>query len=260
MRTQILAAVLSVAGWAASAQELALPHAKPVRKLMDLPKEGAALYALPDSTSAPARIVGGKIWVEWTNAHWMEVRLPAKEPSSGKGYFIPAWRVNKQVTAGLLPLDSITHKFTLSGVVEVPGATQAALYARASEWIVGAYNSSKRVTEVNDPATARIIGKGMFRIVGHGALVYSHGQVQHTVSIFCKDGRYKYIITDLEHQHVVGGTYQYPAYSLGPLEQADPTSCNASTWQTIRQQAADDSRGLAQSLQVAMSKKAASDF
>lgn len=161
--------------------------------------------------------------------------------------------------ASPLPIDAQTQLITYQGVVEVPGVSQADLYARAAAWVNQTYNPADRKMEQQDPATGQLTLQGnrpaAVYNVYEGVLRKSYaGVVRHTLSIYVKDGRYKYVFTNLTHDAM--GTLHLQ--SGGPLEQ-DKASLfgyvglgSTKPWTEIKQEATRDVRNLTYSLQEAM--------
>lgn len=72
------------------------------------------------------------------------------------------------------------------------------LFTRAKAWFVATYNSAKSVIQMEDKDAGIIIGKGVFDVQSGGSgLGLFIVPVRHTVSIYLKDGKYKYEIKDL---------------------------------------------------------------
>ena len=95
-----------------------------------------------------------------------------------------------------LPLNSETGKITYEGVVEIDGVSKADLYSKALEWFALRYNSANDVIQLKDEDSGKVIGKGLFKINYYTR----EPSIYHTISIYTKDGRYKYIITDLNYR------------------------------------------------------------
>ncbi|MVN76906.1 DUF4468 domain-containing protein [Hymenobacter sp. HMF4947] len=160
--------------------------------------------------------------------------------------------------AGPLPLSAETHRITYTDVVDVPGATKDELYTRASEWFAKTYNSANNVLQMQDRTAGQLVGKPVLattvRSLGAN---YPAGIVKYTISVYLKDGKYKYEITDLVHD-AVGSKL----CSVGPLEN-EKTGCMSMTkgqWNEIKAQTDRSMQSLVASLTTALSKKAASDF
>jgi len=118
------------------------------------------------------------------------------------------------VQAQTFPIDSTTKKIAYSGVVNVAGATQAILFKRAHNM-----NVSGSGVLTDKPTDGYYSYKGQFKVTYHApqpGLMHT-GIVNYTVVIACKEGRYKYIITDLVHTSEKGNG--------GPLEKSVP-ECN----------------------------------
>ena len=219
--------------------------------------------------------------------------LPSQSAASVVGEFSPRWVVVKRegflyltTTATLVgydpadaaapPLDATTHRLTYEGVVPVPGVTEADLYARARAWVATAYNQQNAHLEHDDPATGQLQLQGT-RLVqiyqdyqGVPRASYA-GVVRHSLAIYAKDGRYKYVLTDFAHD--AQGTPNLR--SGGPLEQKHANLYgyaglgSAQQWAELKTDALRDARQLVASLQQAMTlqkasatpvNKAASDF
>ncbi|RZK16923.1 MAG: DUF4468 domain-containing protein [Hymenobacter sp.] len=161
--------------------------------------------------------------------------------------------------ASPLPLDPQTQLITYQGVVEVPGVSQADLYARAAAWVASTYPPADNVLEQQNPQAGQLLVKGRRPAVTHapyeGVLRSSYaGVVRHTLTIYVKDGRYKYVLTDLTHDAL-----STPAlHSGGPLEQEKASLYgyaglgSKKTWDELKTDATRDARRLVASLQAAM--------
>lgn len=100
-----------------------------------------------------------------------------------------------------LPIDKETGKITFTEVVELDEKlTQDEVYSKAREWFAKAYNSSNNAIQMDDRENGKIVGKALMEVY-HKSLGTMHpsGQISYTISIYMKDGRYKYEITDLYH-------------------------------------------------------------
>jgi len=95
-----------------------------------------------------------------------------------------------------LPKDSISGKVSYQGVVQVPGATQAALYARAKKWMEAAPGPTPLTVENQDATAGKITGKTSELVMQN--LFGANVQVPlwRTITIQVKPGRFRYQITD----------------------------------------------------------------
>jgi hypothetical protein len=95
-----------------------------------------------------------------------------------------------------LPKDSISGKVSYQGVVQVPGATQAALYARAKKWMETAPGPTPLTIENQDATAGKITGKTSELVMQN--LFGANVQVPlwRTITIQVKPGRFRYQITD----------------------------------------------------------------
>ena len=102
-----------------------------------------------------------------------------------------------------LPIDSATHLITYSGIVNVAG-NKDELYSRAREWFAKTYKSAQNVIQMD--TKDKIVGKALMQVYYKGG---DYGYINYTISIYLKDGKYKYEITDFYHKGEVrtGGVY-----------------------------------------------------
>lgn len=127
---------------------------------------------------------------------------------------------NAQKETPNLPIDTVTKMITYTEVVNVDTSlTKLELYSRAREWFAKAYNSSQNVIQMDDKESGKIVGKALTQVY-HKALGsnYPSGYINYTISIYLKDGRYKYEITNFHHtgQLVSGGNR---IEDFGPCEE-----------------------------------------
>lgn len=123
----------------------------------------------------------------------------------------------QQVVASAVPLKPLpfaptTGKLLYTEVVQVPGVSQAELYARAKLWFANTFKSAKDVVQAEDKDAGIIQGTGFqdITVVSMGLPVRE--KLWYTIKIALKEGRYKYNITDFRVQN-------YPSqYNLNPGE------------------------------------------
>lgn len=100
-----------------------------------------------------------------------------------------------------LPIDKSTNKITYSEVVPVDSSvSKQELFGRAREWFAKTYRSSTNVIQMEDKESGIIVGKALFQVY-HRALGsnYPSGYINYTISVYLKDGRYKYVFTNFYH-------------------------------------------------------------
>lgn len=122
-----------------------------------------------------------------------------------------------QKEAPELPIDKNTKKITYSEVVYVAdSADKYELFTRAREWFAKAYKSSTNVVQMEDKEGGTIVGKALMQVYHKALGTHESGYINYTISIYFKDGRYRYEITDFHHtgQSVQAGRIQ----DFGPCE------------------------------------------
>jgi hypothetical protein len=116
-----------------------------------------------------------------------------------------------------LPFDDETKRITYSEVVTVDSSTSKnELYSRGREWFAKAYKSSTDVLQMDDKESGKIVGKALMQVY-HKALGsnYKSGYINYTISLYLKDGRYKYEITNFHHTgQYVGDGNSIPDYGV----------------------------------------------
>ena len=100
------------------------------------------------------------------------------------------------VFAQEFPINEKTGKISYEGVVKIDGASQSDLYVKANEWFVNAFNSANSVIQMQDKESGKIMGKGSIPVTRMG---YPAGYFYFTVKFTAREGRYKYVITDIYH-------------------------------------------------------------
>lgn len=106
------------------------------------------------------------------------------------------------------PIDSFTHKITYTEVVILDSSTsKLELYSRVREWFAKTYNSAMNVIQMDDKENGKIIGKALMKVYFKTIFNsnYSGGNINYTISIYVKDGKYKYEITDFYHTGELAG-------------------------------------------------------
>lgn len=103
-----------------------------------------------------------------------------------------------------IPIDPETGNYKYEEVVEIDGFSQGYLYLKALEWIALNYNSANDVIQLKDKESGKIIAKGIFKI----KYFSRNPSINHTIMIYTKDGRYKYVVTSLSYSDNKGDSFQ----------------------------------------------------
>jgi len=172
----------------------------------------------------------------------------------------------KQKSDSALPVDPDTQLVTYSKVIEIPGTTQEQLYTRAANWIASTevyrVASSKQLQEASDKSQLIVSGETRAR----GPMNQIVGTVSHSLTIYCKDGRYKYVLTNLREE--TNSTKPNGIGSGGAFENEKP-ACGfmlmfPAAWNTIKRHTDEDVQELLARLTTTMAatgaSKAPSDF
>jgi len=136
------------------------------------------------------------------------------------------------------PISEKTGKVTYESVVKVDGASASELYVRANEWFLKksakTLNSADAVIQKLNKEKGKIIGKGYISVSRNGA--FFGGGFNFTITVTAKEGRYRYIITDIEHY-----AKKSEMHSGGAIENEKP-ACGTffmlkRHWRNIKKQA-----------------------
>ena len=265
MKTTLLLICLAAAG-ATQAQKLTATHPSVTYKVG---KEPAYLYREPADTASKSKwfvAPGEEAYVVGEfSPHWAVVKR------SGALYLTPARNLadynsarvaaNRSADAAGLPIDPETKLITYQGVVEVPGVSKNELYRRAYEWIAQTYHSANAVIQMQDKEAGQLVAKGLTRVTTQSlGMTLDAGVVYHTLTIYVKEGKYKYILSNLTHE--AGGARNI--YTIGPLEgEKLPFGMTKKVWHDIRQETNRDAYAMVVRLNDSMTfktKKDASDF
>ena len=127
------------------------------------------------------------------------------------------------------PIDTATKKIAYSEVIQLNGVTKDELYKRAKNLGIAGNGTQK-----DDPAQGIYVYKGSISVT-YPAPQYGMkhtGKVEFLVTIACKDGRYKYIITNFEHirEGASGGKLE------GSVPQCGKTMLTLAGWGVIKKQ------------------------
>lgn len=178
-------------------------------------------------------------------------------------YAQKAPKVKDNDTLPTLPTDPETHLVAYTSVVEVAGATQDQLYSRAYDWVARTHAATAS-SALQDKEKGRLTVQGTTHPHYRGN---EFGSVTHTVSIYVKDGKYKYDFTNFRHDYVVPGQHGGDA-SLGPFENEEPkkmvmmAGLMHRVWNSLRNETDVQVKALIADLEVSMQGKAKdkSDF
>lgn len=130
-----------------------------------------------------------------------------------------------------LPVDAKTGKITYLEVVDAAGLTAQDIFKIAKDWGISKGYKIKK----EDEATGEIIFDAKIAVEYAGVpgkAKTENGNVNFTYSVFCKEGKFRYIATDFVHAGLNG------AASGGKLESTLPTcgvaGMTAASWQFIK--------------------------
>ena len=104
-----------------------------------------------------------------------------------------------------LPVDSVSGKVTYSGVVDMPGVGANELFQRAKAFGLAASVAPM----VNEPGQ-QVLSIWEKQLFSGAALNKQSRILRYQVAVYAKDGRYRYVISDLENK-TMPVSYRNPA-------------------------------------------------
>ena len=128
--------------------------------------------------------------------------------------FIAIYLCGVGAQAQSLPLDPESKKIKYEETVQNDSLTKAVLYQRAQEWMIKFYKSEQ--FDVRDAEAAKVKRDGSFEIkLTYDFKYKSLNNVSYSILIGCKEGKYRYTITDFRFYNKKSG-----ANAEQPLEAA----------------------------------------
>jgi hypothetical protein len=146
-----------------------------------------------------------------------------------------------------------------SDIITVENVSQKELFGRAKIWLAKYYKSSKDVIQTSDAETGQILGKALYdfkpkSFMGSEAV---KGNIAYTISIYSKDGKYKYIVEDFQHEKFgLLTTAEEGEFSMF----GSSKGFKKKTWEDMKKQSEEEAKALSESLKLAMGKKSEADF
>ena len=98
-----------------------------------------------------------------------------------------------------LPIDSARQQVDWTEVVQAGEVSANELYNRGRMYFVNNYKSAKDVLQLEDRESGRLVGRAFTDIGWSLGITYFRTRMYYTISISCREGRYKYQITDIEY-------------------------------------------------------------
>ncbi len=129
-----------------------------------------------------------------------------------------------------LNVDSVTNLITYTGVVEQEESSSDSLYARAKKWAMKQFNG-KPVYEA-DKKNQKLVISGYIVAYAYGTKYTKReiGKFNFKMTIWFKEGRYRYGITNLVHEGIKGNTgtaprnyFEYYYTTTSNIKQCDQT-------------------------------------
>ena len=110
-----------------------------------------------------------------------------------------------------LPIDMETNTIAYTEVVVLDTTLKKdELYSRAREWFAKTYKSANSVIQMDDKAEGKIVGRASIPITYNNiGIIAPGGSISYNISVYVKDGKYKYEFENFQHQ---GDGNKIPSY------------------------------------------------
>ncbi len=120
-----------------------------------------------------------------------------------------------------MPIDATTGLITYTGIVNCDSSNQKDIYYAAQLWALNAFGTGKPVAQFNNTEKSTVVFKPGIPVHTEGGVLA--GNVFYTFTIECKDGKYRYTLTDFKHQMIPetnncdGGNLENETYTCPQL-------------------------------------------
>ena len=174
----------------------------------------------------------------------------------------------KTIILSLLLLTSLNSycqtPLLFSEIVEVSGATKDELFIRGREWFNENFKSAKEVLQIADKESGELSGKGIMTVDYVLKYMGTHtykNNVNFQMSIWVKEGKYKYEMTDF----VTSSSDK--TYSFGLITSSDETNVKIPMYSekkinemylSVKQNTVIKAQSLIEDLKIKMSKNSKS--
>jgi hypothetical protein len=157
----------------------------------------------------------------------------------------------------VLPIDKNSGKTIFTEVISLDSVSAENMYNRARLFVVNNFNSAKNVTDLSDDKSHSIVLKAYTTThFKSWAGLFEAGGFNYTLKIYCKDGRYKYEISDLIHT----GIYDAQNNSSGGAIENEKPACGTmhiskGQWDYIKNDCVSNIEELIKTLKQSMLNK-----
>tara|TARA_B100000401_G_scaffold396766_1_gene306477 strand:+ start:220 stop:768 length:549 start_codon:yes stop_codon:yes gene_type:complete len=160
--------------------------------------------------------------------------------------------ITQQVLSQDFPINEKTGKVSFENIIKVDDVSKSDLYLRANEWFAKTFNSANSVIQMQDKEAGKIIGKGNITAYGHYKN-FESGIWKFTVSFTAKEGRFRYVISDIYHET---GGYENVKGAGGDIKNEKPACgkwyLTKGQWNKIKARAYTQFQDIANDLEESM--------
>lgn len=141
---------------------------------------------------------------------------------------------------------------TFSEVIQVEGKSQAEIYGGLREWVATTYVNGKAVTQMEDASSGTIILKALFPFKKGGIYSAYEGDVNYTLKLQAKDGRFRVEMSGITHENKPGRAADCSLGLITTAEKSGKGGINKGShnkiWKEIKEKTAENFAELVASL------------
>jgi len=130
------------------------------------------------------------------------------------------------ILALLCSISGFCQELKYEAVVKLDSTvTKDELYNRARSWVRKTFNKKNSIIEVDNKASGEIIASGIVdyrKRKNYFGASCVEGPVRLTLSIYVKDGRYKYVFHSFDHKGSGGSGCRHTDYGIITLDDKAP--------------------------------------
>lgn len=149
------------------------------------------------------------------------------------------------------------------GVIYIDSSlTKMELFTRGRQWFSQNFKNEKNVVSIEDKESGEISGNssfGFFTDKSNYQYFWASGYISYKISIYLKDGRYKYLLHSFVHMGSYTGYNTPISYGLVTTDSISPRPSrgkpNQAVWESIKNRCNIESKKIIASLHEAMITK-----
>jgi len=158
-----------------------------------------------------------------------------------------------------LPINAKTGKVSYENIIKAEGSSASDLYVLANTWFTKTFSSTNAGIVNADKEAGKIIAKGVIPVrIANIYMGYGAGGFDFTITFTAKEGRCRYVITDIKHDGK-----ETTMHSGGIIENEKPEcgskNMSKKKWNNLKAQVHDNLTSLSKDFEQHMSDVSSGD-